>query len=698
MARHSGGKKVPVALQRMRAEDLLAAVFPEQVMCQDNQVGPIEIPDHPLVNETLHDCLYEAMDLEGLQELLDKIGREEIHTVAIDTPAPSAMAHEILNANPYAFLDDAPLEERRARAVSLRRVDPRMDGELGRLDPAAIQEVCDQAWPDVRDADELHDFMLSVCLLPIGEQKEWSDWARQLIDTGRATQLSWAADPTGETQQAYVAAERLALVRLVLPMAVADPELQLPEKLMGVPASEEEATRRIIHGWIEALGPTTASQLSRRLGIAASKIETALLALESDGIVLRGEFTGARGNEVEWCDRVLLSRIHRLTLGRMRKEIEPVSPADFMRFLLAWQHVTARSQLHGRDGVLEVVRQLQGLELPAPAWEQHVLSARIKDYDPADLEDLCLAGVITWGRLRLNDDPPQTQDAGKRIKRRRRLLVPTRTAPIAFLLRDELEIFLEGAVPAWEEATGLSPMAREVGQYLAQRGASFLADIARGTGLLKVKAEEALWQLVAHGFATGDGIAGLRILLTPETKRKGRRRRLRVISGGRTAERMMPVGRWSLWREQTHAVEVETEKVIERRAWQLLRRYGVMFRDLLARESCAPSWRSLLAVYRRLEARGEIRGGRFVNGFVGEQFALPEAVERLRAERRAKDSDEPVLISSADPLNLVGILTPGGRISPYSNQVIAYQNGTPIDVGLLGAVLSRLQPKIGELE
>ena len=382
----------------------------------------------------------------------------------------------------------------------------------------------------------------------------------------------------------------------------------------------------------------------------------------------------------------------------MRKEIEPVSAADFMRFLLAWQHVTRRTQLHGRDGVLEVVRQLQGLELPAPAWEQHVLSARIKDYDPADLEDLCLAGVITWGRLRLNDDPPQTQDAGQRIKRRRKLLVPTRTAPIAFLLRDELEIFLQGAVPIWEEATGLSPMAREVGQYLAQRGASFLADIARGTGLLKVKAEEALWQLVAHGFATGDGIAGLRILLTPETKRKGRRRRLRVISGGRTAERMMPVGRWSLWREQTHAVEVETEKVIERRAWQLLRRYGVIFRDLLARESCAPSWRSLLAIYRRLEARGEIRGGRFVNGFVGEQFALPEAVERLREERRAKDSDEPVLISSADPLNLVGILTPGGRISPYSNQVIAYRKGAPVDVGLLGAVLSRLQHKSGELE
>ena len=692
VARHSGGKKVPVALQRIRAEDLLGAVFPEQVMCQDNQIGPVEIPDHPLVNETLRDCLYEAMDLAGLQEILEKIGREEIHTVAIDTPAPSAMAHEILNANPYAFLDDAPLEERRARAVSLRRVDPWMDGELGRLDPAVIQEVCGQAWPDIRDADELHDFMLSVCVLPVGENQGWADLVLELIDSGRATRLSWTIEPIGKTYQAYVAAERLALARLALPTATADPEIHLPEGLlMSAPPSEEEAARKIIHGWIEVLGPMTASQLSDRLGIPVLKIEAALLALEAEGSVLRGAFTGERRDEVEWCDRVLLSRIHRLTLGRMRKEIEPVSAADFMKFLLAWQHVAVKSQLRGRDGILEVIRQLQGLELPAPAWEQHVLSARIKDYNPADLEGLCLAGVITWGRLRMNDDPQQTQDADQRFKRRRRWLVPTRTAPIAFLLRDELEFFLEGALPEWEEATGLSPAAREVGQYLAKRGASFLADIARGTGLLRVKAEEALWQLVAHGFATGDGIAGLRILLTPESKRDRRRRRLRVISGGRTAERMMPLGRWSLWREQTNAASVEPEKVIDRRAWQLLRRYGVMFRDLLARESCAPSWRSLLGVYRRLEARGEIRGGRFVNGFVGEQFALPEAVEKLRAERRTRDSDDPVMISSADPLNLVGILTPGGRISPYSNQVIAYQNGTPLEVGPLGAVLSRLQ-------
>jgi ATP-dependent helicase Lhr and Lhr-like helicase len=337
-----------------------------------------------------------------------------------------------------------------------------------------------------------------------------------------------------------------------------------------------------------------------------------------------------------------------------------------------------------------VIRQLQGLELPAPAWEQNVLPARIKDYDPADLEQLCLAGWVTWGRLRLNAELPEAEEGAIKTKRRRRVLMPTRTAPIAFLLRDELEFFLEGNVPTWDAASHLSPMAREVGRYLEQRGASFLTDIARGTGLLKVKAEEALWQLVAYGFATGDGIAGLRVLLTPETKRRGRRRGLRVISGGRAVERLMPVGRWSLWRDKSN-VPVPSEKVTEHRAWQLLHRYGVVFRDLLARESCAPSWRSLLGIYRRLEAQGEIRGGRFVNSFVGEQFALPEAVETLRAVRRSQDQQDPIVIASGDPLNLAGILTPGPRISPYSNQVVAFSNGLPVDTGPLGAVRSRLQ-------
>src|SRR5262249_23875135 len=586
------------------------AVFPEQVMCQDNQVGPVEIPDHPLVNETLHDCLYEAMDLEGLQEILGKIGREEIHTIAIDTPAPSPMAHEILNANPYAFLDDAPLEERRARAVSLRRVDPWMDGEFGRLDQGAIQEVRDQAWPDVRNADELHDFMLSVCLLPVEEQREWSDFARQLIEKGRATRINWATDSTGATQQAFVAAERFSLLRVLLPHAVADPELDLPDGLRDVAQTEEEVTRRIIHGWMETLGPTTAGQLSRRLGIAVSRIEGALLALESDGIVLRGDFTAPRGEEVEWCDRALLARIHRLTLGRMRKEIEPVSAADFIRFLLAWQHVAVNTQLRGRDGVLQVIRELQGLELPAPAWEQHVLPARIEPYDSNDLEHLCLAGVVAWGRLRPGNGVSDDNTQPVKARRSRRLLSPARNAPIAFLLREDLDAFLESSAQRLDAIPTLSAMALEVARYLDKHGASFLDDIARGTGLLKVKVEEALWQLVAHGLATGDGIAGLRALLTPVRKRIDRRRSLRVISGGRSAERVMPVGRWSLWRLSSEPLS--NEAILERRAQQTLQRYGIVFRDLLGRETNLASWRALLGIYRRLEARGEIRGGRFV--------------------------------------------------------------------------------------
>jgi ATP-dependent Lhr-like helicase len=332
------------------------------------------------------------------------------------------------------------------------------------------------------------------------------------------------------------------------------------------------------------------------------------------------------------------------------------------------------------------------LELPAPAWELQVLPARVENYDPADLEHLCLAGVVAWGRLKSGaatngDEAPQQPRA---MRRNKRILAPARNAPISFLLREDIDAFLEASTLRFEQISTLSPMAQEVARYLDGHGASFLDDIARATGILKVKVEEALWQLVAHGLATGDGIAGLRVLLTPEHK-KVERRRLHVISGGRSPERSMPVGRWSLWRAGFADVPVGSEALLERRARQLLQRYGVVFRDLLARESIAPPWRSLLGIYRRLEACGEIRGGRFVNGFVGEQFALPQAVDALREIRRKPANDETVLISAADPLNLLGIITPGPRLSPYSNQMIAYHDGIPIGVGLLGDLLSRLQ-------
>ncbi len=690
--RHSGGKKVPVALQRMRAEDLLAAVFPEQTMCQDNRSGMVEIPDHPLVKETLKDCLCEAMDFHGLMEITERIQNKTIATVAIDTPSPSPMAHEILNANPYAFLDDAPLEERRARAVTLRRTDPWLAREYGKLDPSVIEEVRRQAWPDIRNADELHDFLLSLCLLPVLERSAFSRFAEELVRTGRAAVASWLRpDDSGEIS-AWVAAERCDLLRLCMPGLRLYPPVHVPLDFTEKITTEGEAIRKIVQGWFDVIGPSTAAELAGRLGMSPGKVEAALLALESSGAVLRGDFTNTKGTSetVEWCERSLLARIHWLTLGRMRKEIEAVSAAEFMEFLFHWQHLSPSKRFVGRDGVLQVIEQLQGLELPAPAWERYILPSRLEKYEPADLEYLCLAGVISWGRLRGNTEEPESEDnQAARAVHGRRTIAPARNAPIAFLRRDETQHFL-GAGAGWRENTRLSPTAREVAAYLERQGASFLADIAGDTGLLRIKIEEALWQLVAHGLATGDGIAGLRVLLTPEHKRAGKRRSFRVLKGGRSQERSMPVGRWSLWRRPAHGEALHGAN-FDRQALQLLRRYGVVFRDLLARENNLPPWRQLLQLYRRWEARGEIRGGRFVEGFVGEQFALPDAVDMLRASRRSSKLEDPMIVAAADPLNLVGILSPGGRVSPYSNQVIAYHKGVPIETGPLGEVLSRIQ-------
>ncbi|HXH09722.1 MAG TPA: DEAD/DEAH box helicase [Alphaproteobacteria bacterium] len=697
--RHHGGKRVPVALQRMRAQDLLAAVFPAQVACQDNHHGPIEPPDHPLVKETIDNCLREAMDIDGLRVLIDMIEQGVIRTVAIDTPIPSPMSHEILNANPYAFLDDAPLEERRARAVSLRRVDADLAAGIGALDQAAIDEVRGQAWPDVRDADELHDVLLTLGVLPVAEAESWETYARELLRDGRATLARWSNGSTGGCQAGFVAAERLPLVRLAFPGVTIAPDIALPAHLPGIEEalSEEEAQRRIVHGWLECLGPTTTAALANRLGLAPSRVQAALFALEADGIVMQGHFTpGGSTETMEWCERGLLARIHRLTIGRLRREIEPVSAADFIRFLLRWQHVHPGTQLHGRGGLLQVIGQLQGLELPAPAWEGEILPRRIARYDPAILEDLCLAGLVSWGRLALKpqassaEDSPPVASLGQKGWRSP---APTRAAPLAFVLREDLPWLLHPAEEPFDAALkGLSTAAREVLNVLHLHGASFLSDIARYAKRLPVQVEEALWELVACGLVTGDGIAGLRTLLLPEIKRRLSRRPRIGGAHGRHAARLMPIGRWSLLRSQgmlaadDHSAPPRSEAM----ARQLLRRYGVVFRELLARETYAPPWRSLLGIYRRMEARGELRGGRFVSGFIGEQFALPEAVDTLRAVRRQRQESEMVIVSAADPLNLVGILTPGPRLSPFVHQVIVYRAGVPVEVGTLGAVKSHL--------
>ncbi len=692
LLRHNGGRRVPMAIQRMRAEDLLAAVFPGQVACQDNHSGPITPPDHPLVNETIHNCLHEAMDIDGFREILEKLESGEIRTVAVETPAPSPMSHEILNANPYAFLDDAPLEERRARAVSLRRSLPKLEDGVASLDPEAIAEVRAQAWPDVRDADELHDALLSFIVLPEEEARPWLALAEELIAGKRAASARWPG-PDGEERRGYVAAERLRLAEAALPRLRYVETIEEPPPALGgnAEAEEEEAVRAIVQGWMECLGPTTIDRLAGRLGLAEGDVKIAMAALEGQGSVLQGRFTTSEPEgAVEWCDRRLLARIHRMTLGRLRREIEPVSAADLMRFLLRWQHVQPGTRLHGRDGLLEVIGELQGLELPAPAWERHVFPNRIENYDPQDLESLCLAGVVAWGRLRLD---PSTNGERDENGDRRRPASPSRQAPLAFLLREDLPDILEPGPPSGDPLEGLSLMGRDVYQYLETRGASFLTDISRETGHLKKAVEEALWELVARGLATGDGIAGLRTLLMTDVERKAPRRKFRSLRGRRAAERFMPAGRWSLWRPNGENGQPKQAR-LEQLARRLLRRYGVVFRELLARETRAAPWRELLAIYRRLEARGEIRGGRFVNGFIGEQFALQEAVEALRAVRRGgpdREEEGTVIIAAADPLNLVGILTPGARVSSLSHQVIAYRNGVPTEVGTLGEVRSRLR-------
>jgi ATP-dependent helicase Lhr and Lhr-like helicase len=698
--RYQGGRRVPMPIQRMRAEDLLAAVFPGQVACQDNHAGPIVPPDHPLVNETIGNCLDEAMDTAGLAAVLADLEHGRIRAAAVETPAPSPISHEILNANPYAFLDDAPLEERRARAVALRRVDrSAADSSAGVLDAAAIADVAAQAWPDVRGSDDLHDFLLTVRLLPLEDAAAWDTPARALIAEGRAVTAVWQ-DAGGRQRRAYVASDRVPETAQALGDVRWEPAPPSPVRGGRVDMAPSEAVQLIVHGWVQCIGPFTAAALAARLGLSRGTVETALAALEGSGVVLRGRFTPGTPDE-EWCDRRLLARIHRLTLGRLRREIDAVSPAVFMRFLLRWQHVQPGTQLHGRDGVAEVVGVLQGLEVPAPAWDEHVLPARVRLYDPEDLNGLCLNGLVTWGRLSVEraegvdrnggagDGKAPANGRGNGAARRGAGGI-SRSAPIALVLRDDLGAFVAGD-GAPEDGATLRGAAADVYRYLSERGASFLSEIARGIGRLAGEAEAALWELVAKGLVSGDGFAGLRQLI--DRSDPDRRRRFLQINAprphaARPLRRALPAGRWAVWRPGDAALKPEERDAIVAR--QLLRRYGVVFRDLLARERAVPPWRRLLDVYRRWEAQGEVRGGRFVAGVAGEQYALPGAVEALRAVRREPDETVDVVISAADPLNLAGILLPApqGRISPLSGVAIVLRNGVIVDTGPYGAVLA----------
>ncbi|HTU35793.1 MAG TPA: DEAD/DEAH box helicase [Candidatus Acidoferrum sp.] len=669
LLRFQHGKKVPPQIQRMRSDDLLAAVFPEALACQENIVGDIRIPDHPLVGEAMKETLTEAMDIDGLTELLRAIGSGQIRCVAVDTPVPSQFAHEILNANPYAYLDDAPLEERRARAVEMRRTLPEaVLSEVGRLDPAAIREVVEEAWPDVRDSEELHDSLLTLVALPerfeqlpsrlnhVSESlSKWRGFFSELQSANRVSQVGVNG------REYWVAAERTSSFSAVFPGATF--EAAWPQ--IEADISRDDALRNLLTGWLSHIGPCSSSGLASILGIPQAEIDKGLLRLEASGTILQGRFTDDALGKTEWCDRRLLARIHRLTVGKLRSEIQPVNAAQFMRWLLRWQHVAPGTQGFGERGTLEALRQLQGFEAPSNAWERHLLRARIANYDPKVLDRLCLTGAVGWGRLSphpaiLRSGP----DGGRRA-------VPTSAAPITFFVREDADWFgAQHTAGDVNDGSGLSANAREVLTFLRQRGASFFVDIVRGTRKLKSEIETALWELVAVGMITADDFDNLRALIDPR-RRAGR-------GTGRIARPRHSGGRWCVLQADE---QEDRAKSVEAVCWMLLRRYGVVFRELMERESIVPKWREVLIALRRLEDRGEIRGGRFVSGFLGEQFALPVAVESLRAIRSQQPTAEIVTISAADPLNLTGIVVPGERIAANSGTCLTLRDGILVDDG-----------------
>ncbi len=677
LLRYRGGKKVAPQIQRIQSDDLLASIFPDLAACQENVTFPRNIPDHPLVREVMRDVLHEGMDLEGLQALLRGIASGEVRCYAVDTPVPSVFSHEILNSNPYAYLDDAPLEERRARAVQMRQTLPEsVLREVGGLDHAAIVQVREEALPDVRDAHDLHDALMTLVSLPEVWVRShprcaaWPLYFAELVASGRAARASV------EGRALWTIPERARAFHAAYPGAEFAEEL--PEVDVSDPG-HDEAVLAIVSGWMQHTPVVTSSELAERLSLKPFDVECALLRMQSSGTVLQGSYTPQRptGTPAEWCERRLLARIHRLTVTSLRKQIEPVTAAVFMRWLLHWQHLATGSCLSGERGLLELVRQMQGFEAPASAWERHILAPRMgANYDPRSLDQLCLTGAIGWGRL---SPHPATLDDTNTQQRR---IVPTSVAPLTFFLRDDSEWMhahsysLAQRISSLEQC--LSAEARAVFERLSRRGAQFFPDLVRGCGLPKASVEMALWELIAAGLVTADGFDNLRCLIDP--KRKMSMAAPRGI--GKMLRPRDNAGRWSLlWQDDDAEMGAdERDKAVQSTCRMLLQRYGVVFREVLARESNLPKWREILIGLRRMEDRGEVRGGRFVSGFLGEQFALPQALESLRASRSrlAQESGEEITISAADPLNLVGIIVPGERVPAISGRTVTFRDGVAV--------------------
>ena len=667
--RMRAGRKNPPAIQRMEADDLMAAVFPTLAACQENVApGPIEIPDHPLVRQTLADCLHEAMDIDGLRELVAGIEAGRITVITRDTIEPSVLAHEILNGMPYTFLDDeTEAANRRSRQVKLPRGLPVEARDLARLDPEAIARVREQVQPQPRDADELHDLLMTLFVMR--PAASWQVWFAELASAGRAAEIR------GPFGVLWCAAERRGVLASLFAGAAGGP-LSAKAILSSKAMEPEAVAAEMLRGQLDVSGPCTAAELAGATGLEASAVTLALVRLETEGFALRGRFTDPDTAPEEWCARRVLTRIHAYTRQRKRREVEPVTAQDFMRFLLRWQHVTPDTRREGSRGVLAVVEQLQGFELAAGAWEKAILPARVTGYRKEWLDEVGLDGGVAWGRLSVRDCEPSSEELPSRG------LTPSRATPITLMIRDDLAWLLAAArgasCPAWP-GPGRT---REVLDALTARGALFQTDLTVATGRLPGEIEDALWDGVARGLLTADGFRAVRSLFAQRSLAQTALGRHRLRRGGQLASRT--AGRWSLL--PAALSDCDPDELAEAVAEQLAVRWGVVFRDLLVRENIAVPWREVLWAFRRMEARGTISGGRFVNGFSGEQFAHPDAVATLREVRKRPRDGETVVLSAADPLNLVGIVLPGPRIPAVATNSVSFTDGALASVPGLTAL------------
>ncbi|HEY1498928.1 MAG TPA: DEAD/DEAH box helicase [Acidobacteriaceae bacterium] len=701
LLRFQKGKKVAPQIQRIRSDDLLASVFPQAAACFENIEGDIQIPDHPLVKEVMQDVLQEAMDLEGLKAVLEAMHDGRIKCVAVDTTTPSAFAHELINANPYAFLDDAGLEERRTRAVQMRGVLPdAVLGEAGRLSPDAIAEIRQEVWPDIRDEHELHDLLCSLIVFP-AEALSWNqgcrDWDIFLTRLQRSNRVAMVKR---QNMTYFVAAERAEWLKALWPDVEFSVEML---KTPGEIPENSDVLKKLLQGWLQILGPVTSTGIARQLDLESNAVFQQMVCLESTGIILRGVFEGRHGREsvpdieIEWCERRILQRIHRRTLATLRKQIEPVTPAAYMRFLLDWQHLGDRRQLSGEQGLLEALRGLEGFEAPAAEWERSILPQRVAGYDPRWLDALCLTGAVGWGRI--SPHAAFADASGGNGARGPRRVVPTSMAPVTFFVREEafwMDLCLsQRQIPEANLNACLSDLANRVRSLFSERGAMFAADLIRMLGVPAEEVHRALWELVAAGLVNADGFDSLRMLIDP------RRKRAFAAPGKTKSTGRNASGRWALLadpeappqfgepkRAETEAAgraAAKRDEQIESSCRMLLRRYGIVLRDALARETTVPPWRELVGMFRRLEARGIVRGGRFVSGFGGEQFALPEAADALRANRTRTLADMPPLtMAAADPMNLVGVVIPGDRTASIAgNTVTLLLPATPQEAEVL---------------